>query len=92
MFHVAFKERRGTHMFHTLMATELIVQDLATCKAFYRGIPGLAVRESESTSNSVSFQTDNVYFFLLESKEQTAMTAQVSPLVTSYKHGWENYQ
>jgi catechol-2,3-dioxygenase len=38
-------------MFHTLMATELIVRDLATCPAFYRDILGLEVRESESTSD-----------------------------------------
>jgi catechol 2,3-dioxygenase-like lactoylglutathione lyase family enzyme len=53
-------------MFRKLMATELIVQDLATCTAFYRDILGLEVRESESTANSISFQIDNVYFFLLE--------------------------
>ena len=50
-------------MFHQLMATELIVRDLAACTAFYRDILGLEVRESESTSNSVSFQIDNGYFF-----------------------------
>ena len=53
-------------MFRKLMATELIVRDLATCTACYRDTLGLHVRESESTSNSVSFQMDNVYFFLLE--------------------------
>ena len=53
-------------MFHKLMATGLIVQDLARCTAFYRDILGLQVRESESTSDSVSFQVDNVYFFLME--------------------------
>ena len=51
-------------MFRKLMAIELIVRDLATCTAFYRDTLGLQVRESESTSNSVSFQRDNVYFFL----------------------------
>ena len=53
-------------MFRKLMATELIVRDLAACTAFYRDTLGLVVRESESTPNSVSFQMDNVYFFLLE--------------------------
>ena len=50
-------------MFRNLMAVELIVRDLATCTAFYRDTLGLQVRESESTSNSVSFQIDNVSFF-----------------------------
>ncbi len=49
-------------MFRKLMATELIVRDLATCTAFYRDTLGLQVRESESTPNSVSFQMDNVHF------------------------------
>ena len=62
-------------MFHQLMATELIVQDLAICKAFYRDILGLAVRESESTSNSVSFHIDNVYFFLLEARGVAQMVS-----------------
>ena len=53
-------------MFRKLMATELIVRDLAACTAFYRDTLGLVVRESESTPNSVSFQMDTVYFFLLE--------------------------
>jgi len=53
-------------MFRKLMATELIVRDLAACTAFYRDTLGLVVRESESTPNSVSFQMDNMYFFLLE--------------------------
>src|ERR1051326_3619327 len=30
--------------------------------------------------------------YSLSSKEQTAMTEQVSPLATFYKPGWENYQ
>ena len=53
-------------MFRKLMATGLIIRDLATCTAFYRDILGLEVQESESTSNTVSFQIENVYFFLIE--------------------------
>ena len=53
-------------MFHDIMAIELLVRDLARCTAFYRDTLGLEVRESESTSDSVSFQMGNVYFFLLE--------------------------
>ena len=66
-------------MFHTLMATELIVRDLATCTAFYRDTLELEVRESESTSHSVSFQIDNVHFFLLEA-EGAAQMASSQPL------------
>jgi lactoylglutathione lyase len=71
------KKRRS--MFRKLMAVELIVRDLATCTAFYRDTLGLEVRESESTSNSVSFQIDNVYFFLLEA-EGAAQMASSEPL------------
>ena len=62
-------------MFRKLMAIELIVRDLATCTAFYRDTLGLQVRESESTSNSVSFQIDNVYFFLLEAEGAAQMVS-----------------
>lgn len=53
-------------MFHNIMAIELLVRDLARCTAFYRDTLGLEVQESESTSNSISFQMGNVHFFLLE--------------------------
>ncbi len=62
-------------MFHKLMATELIVRDLAICTAFYRDILGLEIREGETTSDSVSFQIDNVYFFLLEAKGAAQMVS-----------------
>ena len=62
-------------MFRKLMAIELIVRDLATCTAFYQDTLGLQVRESESTSNSVSFQIDNVYFFLLEAEGAAQMVS-----------------
>lgn len=71
-----WKERRGKSMFHQLMAVELIVHDLATCTAFYRDTLGLAVREGESTSNSVSFQIDNVYFLLLEARGAAGLLAR----------------
>lgn len=51
-------------MFHKVMATGLFVRDLAKCLTFYRDTLGLKVQESDS--NSVSFQMENVYFFLLE--------------------------
>lgn len=62
-------------MFRKLMATELIVRDLVTCTAFYRDTLGLEVRESESTPDSVSFQMDNVYFFLLEARGAAQMVS-----------------
>ena len=62
-------------MFHKLMATELIVRDLATCTAFYWDTLGLQVRESESTDNSTTFQIDNVYFFLLEARGAAEMVS-----------------
>jgi lactoylglutathione lyase len=76
-------------MFHAMMAIELIVQDLARCTTFYRDTLGLQVRESESTSDSASFQMDNVYFFLLEaggaaqmvSSEPLDLSIQGSPRV-----------
>lgn len=60
-------------MFRKLMATEVIVRDLATYTAFYRDTFGLEVRESESTPDSVSFQMDNVSFFLLEARGAAQM-------------------
>jgi catechol 2,3-dioxygenase-like lactoylglutathione lyase family enzyme len=51
-------------MFHRVMATGLFVRDLARCLTFYRDTLGLEVQES--TPDSVSFQMENVYFFLLE--------------------------
>ncbi len=53
-------------MFHTIMAIELLVRDLASCTAFYRDTLGLEVQESESTPDSISFRMENVHFFLLE--------------------------
>ena len=53
-------------MFHTIMAMELLVRDLARCTAFYRDTLGLKVEESESTPDSISFRMGNVHFFLLE--------------------------
>lgn len=60
-------------MFRKIMAIELIVRDLARCTAFYRDTLGLQVRESESTPNSISFQIENVYFFLLEASGAAKM-------------------
>ena len=63
-------------MFHKIMATELLVRDLARCMAFYRDTLGLQVRESESTPDSVSFQIENIYFFLLEVSAAANMVSE----------------
>jgi lactoylglutathione lyase len=60
------KKEEVETMFHRILATELFVRDLARCTAFYRDTLGLEVQESESTPDSVSFQMENVHFFLLE--------------------------
>lgn len=49
-------------MFHTLMATELIVRDLATCTAFYRDILGLEVREREHVRFGLVPDRQRVFF------------------------------
>ncbi len=51
-------------MFHRVVATVLIVRDLARCMTFYRDTLGLQVQESDP--DSVSFRMENVYFLLLE--------------------------
>lgn len=63
-------------MFSKIMAIELIVRDLARCTTFYRDILGLQVRESESTPDSISFQIENVYFFLLEASGASQMVSE----------------
>ena len=61
-------------MFHKVMAIELLVRDLAGCTAFYRDTLGLQVRET--AVDSVSFQMDNVYFFLQEASAAAAMVSE----------------
>ncbi len=63
-------------MFHKIMATELLVRDLARCTAFYRDTLGLEVQESESTPDSVSFRMENVHFFLLEISAAVQMISE----------------
>jgi len=73
-------------MFHKIMATELLVRDLDKCTAFYRDTLGLQVRESESTPDSVSFQIENVYFFLLEVSAAARMISE-APLKLKIEGG-----
>ena len=61
-------------MFHGIMAIELLVRDLDRCAAFYRDTLGLLVRET--TPDSVSFQMDNIYFFLQEATAAADMVSE----------------
>jgi lactoylglutathione lyase len=70
------KERRDKIMFNSIMATGLLVQDLARCTAFYRDILKLEVQDSDSTSTS--FRVENVYFFLLEATTAAKMIGDAS--------------
>ncbi|MGO8947886.1 MAG: VOC family protein [Ktedonobacterales bacterium] len=51
-------------MIRRIVATELFVQDLVRCAAFYRDTLGLAGQEDGP--GSVVFKIGEVYFFLLE--------------------------
>jgi lactoylglutathione lyase len=51
-------------MIRSIVATELIVRDLATCTAFYRDILGLPV--SDSGPEFTMFKIGDLYFFLQE--------------------------
>ncbi len=51
-------------MIRRIVATELFVNDLASCTAFYRDTLGLELKESDSESSV--FKIGDVYFFLLE--------------------------
>jgi lactoylglutathione lyase len=63
-------------VFHKIMATELIVKDLAKCMAFYRDTLGLQIEESESTPDSISFHMENMHFFLLEASSAAHMISE----------------
>jgi lactoylglutathione lyase len=63
-------------MFTSIMATGLLVQDLARCTAFYRDTLGLEVQDSDSTSTS--FRIENVYFFLLKATTAAQMIGDAS--------------
>ena len=63
-------------MFNKIMAIHLLVRDLAKCVAFYRDTLGLQVQESWSTSDSIAFQMENVYFWLLEAPGAAQMVSE----------------
>lgn len=63
-------------MFNKIMAIHLLVRDLAKCTAFYRDTLGLQVQESWSTSDSIAFQMENVYFWLLEAPGAAQMVSE----------------
>lgn len=62
------------NMFHSIIATELLVRDLDRCASFYRDTLRLEVRET--TPDSVSFRMDNVYFFLQQEEAAAAMVSE----------------
>ncbi|HEX6819762.1 MAG TPA: VOC family protein [Ktedonobacterales bacterium] len=54
-------------MIRKIIATELIVRDMATCKAFYRDTLGLQMTQDEP--DAVAFKIGDLYFFLLSATE-----------------------
>jgi uncharacterized glyoxalase superfamily protein PhnB len=57
-----------------VIATELIVRDLAVCTAFYRDTLGLPVTESEP--DHVTFKVGDLYLFLLEASGAARMMSE----------------
>lgn len=63
-------------MMRKIVATELIVRDLAACTAFYRDTLGLTVTESEP--DHITFKVGDLYFFLLEASSAARMISEES--------------
>lgn len=61
-------------MIRKIVATELIVRDLAACMAFYRDTLGLPVMESEP--DHVMFKVGDLYFFLQEASGAARMMSE----------------
>ena len=61
-------------MIRKILATELIVHDLAACTAFYRDTLGLPVTESEP--DQITFKIGDLYFFLLEAAGAARMMSE----------------
>lgn len=61
-------------MLRRIIATELIVRDLATCAAFYRDTLGLQMTESEP--DHVVFKVGDLYLFLLEAAGAAQMMSE----------------
>jgi lactoylglutathione lyase len=61
-------------MMRNIIATELIVRDLATCTAFYRDTLGLTVMESGP--DHVLFKVGDLYLFLLETAGAIQMMSE----------------
>jgi len=58
-------------MIRRIIATELLVRDVATCAAFYRDSLGLHVTESEP--DHVTFKVGDLYFFLHDATSAARM-------------------
>jgi uncharacterized glyoxalase superfamily protein PhnB len=61
-------------MIRRIVATELIVRDLAACTAFYRDTLGLQVHESGP--DHVAFKVGDLYFFLHEAASAARMMSE----------------
>ncbi len=61
-------------MIRKVVATELIVHDVAACTAFYRDTLGLQVHESGP--DHVTFKIGDLYFFLLEAAGAARMMSE----------------
>lgn len=61
-------------MMRKIVATELIVRDLAACTAFYRDTLGLPVAESEP--DHAMFKVGDLYFFLQEASGAARMMSE----------------
>jgi uncharacterized glyoxalase superfamily protein PhnB len=61
-------------MIRRIVATELIVQDLAACTEFYRDTLGLLVHESGP--DHVAFKVGDLYFFLHEAASAARMMSE----------------
>ena len=72
----ALKKEEMESMFRNIMAVHLVVRDLAKCTEFYRDTLGLQVRENWSTPDSIAFQIDNVYFWVLEASGAARLVSE----------------
>ena len=61
-------------MFRNIIATELIVRDLATCTAFYQDTLGLTV--ADSGPNHTMFKVGELYLFLQEAAGAARMMSE----------------
>jgi lactoylglutathione lyase len=71
-------------MFQKILATELLVRDLATCAAFYRETLRLSVTESEP--DHVTFKVGDLYLFVHDASSAARMMS-AAPLEVASEGG-----